>query len=46
MKVITKPKSEQKILASVKKNAKGKEIYDGMITRAESCVDHLCGCSK
>lgn len=45
MKVIAKPKDEKKILSAVKKGAKAKEIYNGMVTRAENCVDHLCGCS-
>jgi len=44
MKIITKPKREQKILSAVKKNAKAQDIYKGMIERAENCVDHLCGC--
>ncbi|HMU59961.1 MAG TPA: hypothetical protein PKD42_16935 [Chitinophagaceae bacterium] len=46
MRVIAKPKKEKKVLAAVKKNAKGKEIYKGMVTRAECCVDHLCGCTN
>lgn len=44
MKVIAKPKKEEKVLACVKKNAKAKEIHKSIIARAECCVDHLCGC--
>lgn len=45
MKIVAKPKKEEKVLASVKKNAKAKEIHKSIIARAECCVDHLCGCS-
>lgn len=46
MKIIAKPKQEQKILSAVSKNAIAKEIYKGMVERSEDCVDHLCGCAS
>lgn len=45
MKIIAKPKTETSVLASVTTNAKAPEIYQGMIAKAECCVNHLCGCS-
>lgn len=45
MKIISKPKAEAKVLASVKKDAKPEEIRRSLIAKAECCVDHLCGCS-
>lgn len=44
MKVITEAMSEEEVLASVAKDADGKTIIEGMISRSECCVDHLCGC--
>lgn len=44
MKIIAKPKTETSVLASVTTNAKAPEIYQGMIAKAECCVNHLCGC--
>ncbi len=46
MKIIKKPKSEKQILVAVRKEGKSNEIYQGMISRAECCVDHLCGCTS
>ncbi len=46
MKIIAKPKREEEILASVDKKADSKIILKGMITKAECCVQHLCGCSS
>jgi hypothetical protein len=46
MKIVAKPKPEDKVVASVRKGAKAQSIYKSMLTRAESCVDHLCGCSS
>lgn len=46
MKIVKKPKKESAILSSVKKQAKASEIYKGMISRAECCVDSRCGCTK
>lgn len=45
MKVIAKPKTEQQILASVNENATPEEIYEGIVAKAECCVNHLCGCN-
>lgn len=44
MKVITEAISENEILASVNEDADGKTIIEGMISKSECCVDHLCGC--
>ena len=44
MKIVKKPKTEKNVLSSVEKEAKAKEIYKGMVARAECCVIHLCGC--
>ncbi|MCJ7481765.1 MAG: hypothetical protein MUO31_02245 [Thermodesulfovibrionales bacterium] len=46
MKIITKPMKEKSILASTRKNTSKKQIVKGMISKAEYCVDHLCGCGK
>jgi hypothetical protein len=46
MKIVSKPKKEKIILSSVKNQAKASEIYEGMISRAECCVDSRCGCNK
>lgn len=45
MKVITEAVSENEVLASVGKEADGRTIIEGMISRSESCVNHLCGCA-
>jgi hypothetical protein len=44
MKVIAKPKNEWEIRESVDKETSKERIVKGMITKAECCVDHLCGC--
>lgn len=44
MKIVAKPKTESKILASVNKDAKADDIYKGIVAKAECCVNHLCGC--
>jgi hypothetical protein len=46
MKIVEIPKMEKEILYSVEKGANAKKIYEGVVSRAENCVDHLCGCSK
>lgn len=44
MKTVAKPKKEEEILASVEKGADKQTIINEMVTKAECCVDHLCGC--
>ncbi|GEM_PF-2796003 len=44
IKVITKPKEEKEVLASVDKKTDRKRILKETINKAEYCVDHLCGC--
>ena len=45
IKIVAKPKKEKHILESVDKNADKKKIRKGILDRAETCVDHLCGCT-
>lgn len=45
MKVITEAISENEVLAAVDEEADGRTIIEGMISRSECCVDHLCGCT-
>ncbi len=45
MYTITQPLTEDEILAAVSEDATGKEIKKDMETKAQCCVDHLCGCS-
>lgn len=44
MYTITKPLTEEEILAAVSEDATGEEIKKDMETKAQCCVDHLCGC--
>ena len=44
MEIITPAKDEEEILLAVSPDADAKEIYQGLISRAECCVVHLCGC--
>ena len=44
MKVVVEPQKEEVILKSVRKEATAEEVHEGLIARAECCVDHLCGC--
>jgi hypothetical protein len=44
MKVITKPKKERSILAPARKKTSKREIVKGIVSKAECCVNHLCGC--
>ena len=46
MKIIVQPTEEADLLASVEEEAEAEEIYEGIVLRAEYCVDHLCGCSS
>lgn len=44
MKIVAKPVEEKEILATTKEDAKAAEIQKGLISKAECCVVHLCGC--
>lgn len=46
MKVMKKASSEKDFLAPVMRSASASEIRDGLIAKAQCCVDHLCGCKK
>jgi hypothetical protein len=45
MKILIEAKEESEILAAVEKDATPEEIRESLEVRAESCVNHLCGCS-
>jgi hypothetical protein len=45
MNTVTKPLTEEEILAATSKDATGEQIKVDMETKAQCCVDHLCGCS-
>ncbi len=44
MESITKPLTEEEILAATSIGATGEQIRMDMETKAQYCVDHLCGC--
>jgi hypothetical protein len=44
MYTIKEPLTEEEILAVTSEDATGEEIKVDMETKAECCVDHLCGC--
>jgi hypothetical protein len=46
MKVISKPKPEEKVVAPVGEKATAEALYKSLVERAEACVNHLCGCSS
>lgn len=45
MHTITEPLTEEEILAATSEEATGEQIKEDMETKAQCCVDHLCGCS-
>ncbi len=45
MKIIAKPKKEEKVLKTVEKKAKGDDILKCIVSKSECCVNHLCGCN-
>lgn len=45
MQTIIDPLTEEEILASTTSDATGEQIKLDMETKAQCCVDHLCGCS-
>ena len=42
--VVSEPQHEDEVLAPVKEDACPEEIREGIISKAQCCVDHLCGC--
>jgi len=42
--VISEAKTEEEILRSVEDNVKAEEVRDSILSKAECCVNHLCGC--
>lgn len=44
MKIVKKAKSEKMFLSPVKRSASASDIRDGIVAKAQACVDHLCGC--
>ncbi len=42
---ITEPLTEVEVLAATFEDATGEQIKADMETKAQCCVDHLCGCS-
>ncbi|MDA0989843.1 MAG: hypothetical protein O3A51_03730 [Verrucomicrobia bacterium] len=46
MKVVKSAQSEKAFLRPVNRTASAGEIRDGIIAKAQACVDHLCGCKK
>lgn len=45
METITEPLTEEEILAATSLDATGEQIKADIETKAQTCVDHLCGCS-
>ena len=45
VRIVSKPQQEEKVLAPVQKDARAKEIREGIVSKAQCCVDHLCGCN-
>ena len=44
MHTLIAPLTEEEILAATLEDATGEQIKEDMETKAQSCVDHLCGC--
>lgn len=44
MEVVVKPQEEEEVLGPVQEEADPDEIRDGIVSKAQCCVDHLCGC--
>jgi hypothetical protein len=45
MKIVAKPKTEAKVLKTVKNEATAEEIRKHIVSQAQCCVVHLCGCN-
>ena len=44
METIKEPLTEEEILAVTEDEVTGDQIKEDMETKAQCCVDHLCGC--
>jgi len=42
--IIIAPQNEEEVLSCVQESATVEEIRDGIVSKAQCCVDHLCGC--
>jgi hypothetical protein len=45
MRIVSKPQQEEEVLAPVQEDASPEEIREGIVLKAQCCVDHLCGCN-
>jgi hypothetical protein len=46
MEIVTEPLTEEEVLAVTFADIDADSIVVNMETKAQCCVDHLCGCSK
>ena len=44
MKIVKRAVSEKSFLRCVKRSASAKDIRNTIVAKAQTCVDHLCGC--
>lgn len=44
MEIVVHPLTEEEVLASTSEDATAEQIRADMETKAQFCVDHLCGC--
>ena len=44
METVTEPLTEEEILAATAPETTGEQIKADIETKAQCCVDHLCGC--
>lgn len=45
MQIVTEPLTEKEVLAVTCENVDAELILEYMETKAQCCVDHLCGCT-
>ena len=45
MEVVVEPIREEEVLRPVSPEASVEEIQEVLLTKAQCCVDHLCGCT-
>jgi len=46
MQIVTEPLTEEEVLAVTAENVDADLVLEHMETKAQCCVDHLCGCSQ
>ena len=46
MEIIVPPTMESDVLAPTEPDASAESLREALVTKAECCVDHLCGCSN